>query len=102
MPLTTDPDEARRSPIDPATGMQEKYVVLSDDERAKGYVRPVRRSYIHETCRTETTMGIQIAETYARQPAFYGATFCVACRDHFPVGEHGQFVWVDDNSKVGT
>jgi hypothetical protein len=28
-------------------GMQRNYLVLSDEERAKGFVRPVRRSYEH-------------------------------------------------------
>jgi hypothetical protein len=38
-------------------------------------------------------MGQALAETYARQPDFYSATFCCACGAHFPVGEHGEFVW---------
>lgn len=88
--------------IDPSTGMQKGYVVLSADERAKGFVEPVRRSYVHETCGAVTTMGQALAETYARQPEFYSGTFCVACRDHFPVGEAGQFVWDGTNQKVGT
>jgi hypothetical protein len=33
--------------IDPATGMQKGYVVLSAEERAKGFVRPVRLTYRH-------------------------------------------------------
>ena len=33
--------------IDPATGMQKDYVVLTAEERAKGFVRPVRQSYVH-------------------------------------------------------
>jgi hypothetical protein len=41
-------------------------------------------------------MSRAIAETYARDPAFYGSTFCVHCRTHFPVGEQGEFVWVVD------
>ena len=28
-------------------GQQEDYIVLTPEERAKGFVRPVRRSYIH-------------------------------------------------------
>lgn len=87
--------------------MAEKYLVLSDAERAKGFVRPLRTAYVHAVelggCGAVTTMGLAIAETYARQPDFYGATFCVACSKHRPVGEHGEFLW-DDNSgeKVGT
>ena len=100
MALTTDPEEARRSPIRP-DGQQETYVVLSDDERAKGFVRPVRHTYIHTVCGTETRMGQALAETYARDPAFYGATFCVACKGHFPVGDQGDFVWAGTSEKVG-
>lgn len=83
-------------------GMQEKYLVLSDEERAKGFVRPLRTAYRHETCGTVTTMGVAIAETYARNPTFYGGTYCVGCQDHFPVGADGQFVWDGTDEKVGT
>jgi hypothetical protein len=84
-------------------GQQEKYLVLSEAERAKGFVRPVRTAYIHETCGSVTTMSVSIAETYARDPGFYGGTYCVRCQGHFPVGEHGEFVWDDGSgAKVGT
>lgn len=89
------------TPIDPATGQHKSYWVLPEEERAKGFVRPVREKYIHITCGTVTIMGRQIAETYARNPQYYGATFCCHCRDHFPVGESGQFKW-EDGSMVGT
>lgn len=82
-------------------GQQQDYVVLADEERAKGFVRPVRRTYVHEKCGGATTMGQTLAETYARQPDFYSGTFCVGCGKHFPVGADGEFVW-DDGSKVGT
>lgn len=82
-------------------GQQRDYVVLAEEERAKGFVRPVRRTYVHQKCGAATTMSQTIAETYARQPDFYSGTFCVGCGAHFPVGEDGEFVW-DDGSKVGT
>lgn len=82
-------------------GQQKDYVVLSAEERAKGFVRPVRRSYVHLKCGAATTMSQSIAETYARDPDFYSGTFCVACRAHFRVGEDGEFVW-DDGTKVGS
>lgn len=50
-------------------------------------------------CGVATTMNETIAKTYARNPGFYGATFCMGCGKHIPVGE---FVWADDNSKVGS
>lgn len=82
-------------------GQQREYVRLSDDELAKGFVRPVRESYIHTACGTQTRMHRKLAETYARDPYFYSGTFCSHCQSHFPVGEDGQFVW-EDGSKVGT
>ena len=88
--------------FDPATGQQKDYVVLAEEERAKGFVRPVRRSYVHKACGGMTTMSQTLAETYARQPDFYSGTFCATCRAHFPVGEDGQFVWAGTNEKVGT
>ena len=88
--------------IDPATGMQKAYVVLSEVERAKGFVRPVRQTYIHLKCGGATTMGHALAETYARDPYFYSGTFCACCGAHFPVGEDGEFVWDGTDEKVGT
>lgn len=86
----------------PREGQQQDYVVLAEEERAKGFVRPVRRSYKHLTCGVVTTMGQTLAETYARDPLFYSGTFCCGCRDHFPVGERGEFVWDGTSEKVGT
>lgn len=86
----------------PRSGQQEGYVVLAAEEVAKGYVRPFRRSYRHLTCGTVTTMGDTIAATYARDPFFYGGTFCAGCGSHFPVGKDGQFVWDGTTEKVGT
>lgn len=88
--------------IDAKTGQQKGYVVLAEEERAKGFVRPVRRSYKHLTCGAVTTMGTTLAETYARDPFFYSGTFCAACGTHFPVGADGQFVWAGTDEKVGT
>lgn len=99
--LKENPNAPAPCPIDPATGQHKSYWILSAEERAKGFIRPVRRSYIHEKCGTLTTMAQSIAETYARDPHFYGGTFCVACKNHFPVGVEGEFVW-EDGSKVGT
>lgn len=83
-------------------GQQQDYVVLAEEERAKGFVRPYRNEYTHLKCGTITNMSRTIAETYARDPFFYSGTFCVHCRGHFPVGPKGEFVWVGTNEKVGT
>jgi hypothetical protein len=158
MSLVTDRKDLDTS-IDPLTGQQKTYLVLSEEERAKGFVRPVRHSYKHvgkrpkhelrdlteselrynegqppeqhfvkfemypegsperarkatgrfwtqaelnSGCGAVTTMGQALAETYARDPSFYGGTFCCRCGTHLPVGEHGEFVWEPDGSRVGT
>lgn len=103
MGTTTDPNDPRlgRGVDKEPEAMNEVYLVLSEEERAKGFVRPYRDHYVHEVCGVETRMGRAIAETYARNPTFYGATFCVGCQMHKPVGPDGEFVW-DDGSKVGT
>ena len=103
--ITADPKDPDLDKIRD-NGQQEVYLVLSAEERAKGFVRPVRRTYEHISCGTTTTMGQSIAETYARDPKFYGATFCCKCGAHFPlwkqVGDsvQSQFRW-DDGSPVG-
>ena len=100
--VTSDRNDPDLKVIDIHTRMQEKYLVLSDEERAKGFVEPLRMSYVHEKCGTVTTMGLSIAETYARNPEFYGGTYCAGCRNHFPVGANGEFVWIKTTQKVGT
>jgi hypothetical protein len=99
--LTTDPsDPALGYGVDTEkTPRHEKYLVLSDEERAKGFVRPVRRSYIHNACGVETKMGLALCETYARDPKFYGSTYCVCCQMHLPVGD---FRWKEDGETVGS
>lgn len=93
-----------------STGQHKDYIVLCPDERAKGFVRPYRDRYIHVgdggskanrtygACGTETRMGGALSETYACDPKFYGATFCVGCNKHLPVGE---FIWSADGVTVG-
>lgn len=128
-------------------GQQKGYVVLTEEERAKGFVQPVRDSYIHVGiqpkypvrdltdeeqvrfgkckyikfeeypkekapltgrfwtqvdleggCGSLTKMAVELAETYARAPGFYGSTFCCGCGKHLPVSE---FVWDGTEQRVG-
>lgn len=109
------------------TGQHDGYIVLCPDERAKGFVRPYRDAYKHvgrvevfaiDTreptwvtpsvapkthrvggCGSVTTMGRALSETYARDPSFYGATFCCHCNKHLPVAE---FTWTADGAQVGS
>ncbi|RWA55323.1 hypothetical protein AU476_07385 [Cupriavidus sp. UYMSc13B] len=147
MSLTTDPNDPRLQEHRTG-GQQETYLVLSEEERAKGFVRPYRDSYRHVGqqpkhpvrdltaseleqyrqfgyvkfeaypesgsplvgrfwtaaqlkggCGTVTTMGRALSETYARDPKFYGGTFCCHCNAHFPVAE---FKWDGTDEVVGS
>ena len=147
MSLTTDPNDPRLKEVE-SSGQQVAYLVLSEEERAKGFVRPLRRSYKHVGikpdlplrnltdeeherydqygyvafeaypesefpktgrfwtaeqlrggCESVTTMGLALCETYARNPKFYGATFCATCGTHKPVAE---FQWKEDGEVVGS
>lgn len=138
----TPTDEKRPS------GQYKDYWVLSEEERAKGFVRPVRDSYRHvgqrpryptrpltneerelhgaanyevfeeypesespvdgrfwtrakleSGCGAITWMSLPLAETYARDPKFYGSTFCSGCSAHHPVAE---FVWDGTEEPVGS
>jgi hypothetical protein len=156
--VTDDPKHpgVKRGPPDETPVPQhDTYLVLSPTERAKGFVRPVRRGYVHvgtsgpkrplrdltneekerfgkydyvkfeayppsdssvtgrywtqadlenvgKGCGTLTTMGQALAETYARNPGFYGSTYCCGCSKHRPVGEAGEFVWDGTEERVGT
>jgi hypothetical protein len=159
---TTDPDDPRlgRGVDAEPIPQHETYLVLSAAERARGFIRPLRRSYRHvgipgpqfalaglsdkqrETyagegyvkyenypeselpalgrfwtqaqldavgkgCGTVTTMNYELAATYARQPSYYGATYCCGCRTHLKVGASGEFTWIDpdgsdSSERVGT
>lgn len=106
MSLTTDPNDPR---IKRYTGEEEipgpqneVYLVLSKEERAKGFTRPYRDRYKHvggKACGVVTTMGSALSETYARDPKFYGATYCCGCYQHHPVSE---FIWTADGAVVGS
>lgn len=101
MGTTTDPTDPRlvRGNDNTPRPQGDVYLVLSEEERAKGFVRPVRRSYKHTSCGTVTTMGVALAETYARDPKFYGGTYCVHCQMHRPVYE---FTWEPGGEVVGS
>ena len=151
------PSKVRAEQVE-EVGQHKSYLVLCEEERQKGFVRPYRDAYKHVGrsicakmissvgyagrlggprricdlehghkgscdgsfrdvdqpthahltlthraggCGKVTTMGRALSETYARDPQYYGATFCATCRSHFPVGEECEFVWLD-GQKVGS
>lgn len=119
MGITTDPNDPRlgHGVDSEEVGQHEVYLALSEEERAKGFIRPVRRTYVHQYmldgspvpkvlvttqglggCGRATTMALPLAETYARDPKFYGATYCIGCKKHLPVSE---FTW-EDGEVVGS
>jgi hypothetical protein len=84
-------------------GQHFDHFVMCDDEMAKkGFIRPVRLTYKHLICGGITRMPQACAETYACNPGYYGSTFCCHCRDYFPVGPNGEFLWEGTNEKVGS
>jgi hypothetical protein len=97
MSLTNDPNDPGLKKIGP-DNLQEKYLVLSEEERAKGFVRPYRDAYRHDVCGAVTVMGRALSETYARDPYFYSGTYCVRCKNHYPVGE---FHWYEFDGTEG-
>lgn len=151
MSIVSDPNDPRikrGGPDETPVPQNSAYLVLSEAERAKGFIRPVRQTYQHvgerpkhplrdltdeekiqlagedyvkfevyppgsgsavgrfwtqkqldSGCGVVTTMGIALAETYAREPKFYGNTYCVGCQMHRPVAE---FVWDKTNEVVGS
>ena len=101
MSLTTNPNDPdlKRGIDEDKVPQNKKYLVLSQEELLKGFIRPVRDKYIHETCGVETKMNMTISETYAREPKFYGATYCMGCEKHLPVSE---FKWSSDGEVVGS
>lgn len=160
MSLTTNPNDPCLHEGQKSEGQNECYLVLSEEERAKGFIRPVRNTYVHVGrlplyksfyrfltdeekseykdkqyvaimtvitnedgshaggpyitqdeldaweknkriggCGVATTMGTALAETYARDPKFYGATFCTGCNKHISVDE---FFWDGTNETVGS
>lgn len=94
MGTTTDPNDTRltRGTDNSPRPQADAYLVLSETDRAKGFVQPYRDNYRHTVCGTTTSMGSAIAETYARDPWFYGGTYCVTCAMHKQLKE---FTWLD-------
>lgn len=116
--ITSDRNDAELNTPEGPGQQNKKYLVLSEEERLKGFVRPLRRSYIHvgiggheidpndrskhgrtgRGCGAQTRMGLELCETYASSPEFYSTTWCVGCKTHLPVAE---FRWAEDNEVVG-
>ena len=96
--ITTDPEDPALKRV-AENGLNEKYLVLPQEEIEKGFVRPFRDLYVHKECGVATRIGVKIAETYARDPSFYSMTYCSKCQKHRPVQE---FHWATDNQDVGS
>lgn len=153
--LTTNPNDQCLIDGKKEQGQNECYLVLSEEERGKGFIRPYRDSYVHVGqffndkpilldkkevhngkeyvakvaalkegskiigyhfltkkdydqinstgykggCGVVTKMGRALSETYAVNPSFYQATFCVGCNKHLPVSE---FLWDGTDEQVGS
>jgi hypothetical protein len=110
-PLRDLTDEELASYVVPGVGKGAGYVKYEpypEGGRTLGrYWTQEQLDSIGKGCRTVTTMGQEIAETYAAKPFFYGATYCCGCSRHLPVGAAGEFTWInsdgtDSTERVGT
>jgi hypothetical protein len=99
MTLTTNPGhpDLQRKIDESPVSQRDTYLVLSDEEIAKGFIKPVRRSYTHKTCGTVTTCAKKLAETLAADPSFYRGAYCVSCRKHRLLNE---FTWLPDGEEM--
>lgn len=102
--ITSDRNDPGLKKVLP-NGQLETYLVIPEDDRQRGCIRPVRSEYVHKACGNSTRMGLAIAETYAKNPKFYDATFCCRCGKHFPLidaeTQETNFLWLD-GSAVGS
>jgi hypothetical protein len=76
----------------------EEYHPKSDVDSVTGRFWTASQLANQRRCGMTTTMGRALSETYARDPHFYGSTFCCTCGGHFPVAE---FTW-EDGTVVGS
>ena len=110
MSLTTDPKDPKlKEGQKNETGQHEIYLVLSEEERDKGFVRPVRDSYVH-VGRYRNYAGIDKMLTEDEQkemmkeyphPEPYVAVLGINGSDgkHLPVDE---FIWDGTDENVGS
>lgn len=151
MSFTTNPKDPRlgHNKDESPAPQEQVYLILTEEERKKGFERPYRDSYQHvgdvpiyelrdltdeekerykgmnyvkfeiypesmlprtgrfwtqedlgrHGCGAVTKMARELAETYARNHLFYGATYCAGCKMHRPVRE---FIWTEDGERVGS
>lgn len=81
-------------------GQHERYPssVRVDENGKPAYKQPIRNKYRHLKCGAVTMMrGDDLCLTYATNPHFYGATFCVGCHTHLSLNE---FVWEPDEAPM--
>lgn len=99
--LPPDPYYTGPSPRPQTAAGHTDYWVLPDEERSKGFVRPIRNAYRHTRCGGATKIHTAIAETLARDPEFYLYLYCATCCRDYPAGKEGEFVWYTSGEKVG-
>lgn len=79
MSLTTDPNDRKlKEGQKNKTGQHEIYLVLSEEERAKGFVRPYRESYVHTGKQGYKICGKNLRILDA-QDEFYPKYYAVVC-----------------------
>lgn len=92
------PVEPGHKEIDPATGMQKGYIVLCPEERAKGFVRPVRQSYKHVGQRPQYPIRALTDDERERY-----SKYSYVCFEAYPESESpatGRY-WTEEQLKSG-
>lgn len=75
-------------------GQYENYPTVDDGE----FAQEPRDTYVHvDGCGQRTKMTGNLPESVARDPEFYGKTFCAGCGEHIPVSE---VEWADGENWV--
>jgi len=85
--------------INPLTGQQQGYMVLSEKERSKGFVRPYRASYTHVGARPPANLRDLTPEEKERYAAFNYVKF-----EEYPPGDTpvtGKYWTADQLANMG-
>lgn len=69
--------------------------------RTGSFWRKDKFDRVHYGCGNTTRISIDMALNFAHNPTYYRSAYCSSCHNHFRIGETGEFVWEDDNTRVG-
>lgn len=89
----------RPSAREQARASQQSRWLLTRADRALGLIRPLRYTYTHRRCTSDTVLSEGSARLWARNPRHARVTWCCFCQRDRPVAE---FVWWGSSETVGS